>query len=129
MTYLLMYTAMLLRCLVVDGNRSSRMIKIVGPILLLIRFSGNSIHFMLIRSWLGLSNSKGCQLVSFDSVWPFELATYEAAFRDASIGTPQNASSGDATECPIAWGNGVLILNLIADALASGFLGGMFIQR
>ncbi|CAO3697953.1 hypothetical protein G6F70_002725 [Rhizopus microsporus] len=55
--------------------------------------------------------------------WPYELAFYSLQ-RELMV---QQVESG--ANCLAAWGQGVLILNFVSDALANLFLSGMFVRR
>ncbi|KAI8890801.1 hypothetical protein K501DRAFT_167784 [Backusella circina FSU 941] len=93
--YLLIYIVMFMRVLILEHNRHSTWIKIVGALLISLRFSD----------------------------WPYELA-FHSVQQDIAQQSPMNGET-----CWAQWGNGVIILNFVGDALANLFLSGMFIRR
>ncbi|RUP04645.1 hypothetical protein BC936DRAFT_140537 [Jimgerdemannia flammicorona] len=100
--YLFMEAVLLLRCLIVfEKPQQIRMIKIVGSVLLLLRFAD----------------------------WPYEVGTYFISQRDIIDNAHQPANSNDLVVCYIVWEPGVLILGFIGDTLANLFFGGLFVYR
>ncbi|CAO3678109.1 unnamed protein product [Rhizopus stolonifer] len=93
--YILIYLTMFKRLLILETEQNSRWIKMVGFILIALRFAD----------------------------WPYELAFYsiQQELMDQQVESGAN--------CLAAWGTGVIILNFVADSLATLFLSGMFVRR
>ncbi|KAI7857730.1 hypothetical protein BDC45DRAFT_500536 [Circinella umbellata] len=86
---------MFMRLIILESDRHSLWIKIVGIFLITVRFAD----------------------------WPYELA-----FGTLQQNLMNQRIQGGAT-CWAQWGNGVIIMNFVADALANLFLSGMFVRR
>ncbi|KAI9033956.1 hypothetical protein CLU79DRAFT_692039 [Phycomyces nitens] len=85
---------MFMRLIILESDKNSRWIKVVGVLLITFRFAD----------------------------WPYELAYNNVKEVSTTI-------IGEGTTCWASWGNGVLIVNFIADTLATLFLSGMFVRR
>ena len=86
---------MFMRLIILESDRHSLWIKIVGILLITVRFAD----------------------------WPYELAF--GALQQNIMN--QRIQSG--ATCWAQWGNGVIIMNFVGDALANLFLSGMFVRR
>jgi hypothetical protein len=86
---------MFMRLLILELDRYSKWIKIVGVLFITLRFSD----------------------------WPYELA-FHSIQQNIMEQSPLNGET-----CWAQWGQGVIILNFIGDALANLFLSGMFVRR
>ncbi|CAO3643368.1 unnamed protein product [Mucor hiemalis] len=93
--YIIFYSIMFKRLLILESDRNSLWIKIVGIFLITLRFAD----------------------------WPYELAFHTLQQQLMS----QEIVSG--SNCLAQWGEGVIILNFVADSLANVFLSGMFVRR
>ncbi|CAO3643364.1 unnamed protein product [Mucor hiemalis] len=95
LNYIIFYSIMFKRLLILESDRNSLWIKIVGIFLITLRFAD----------------------------WPYELAFHTLQQQLMS----QEIVSG--SNCLAQWGEGVIILNFVADSLANVFLSGMFVRR
>ncbi|KAI9498707.1 hypothetical protein BDB00DRAFT_738109, partial [Zychaea mexicana] len=86
---------MFMRLIILESDRHSLWIKIVGILLITVRFAD----------------------------WPYELAFVTI---QQNIMNQQIQSGGT---CWAQWGQGVIIVNFVGDALANLFLSGMFVRR
>ncbi|KAI9471814.1 MAG: hypothetical protein EXX96DRAFT_581792 [Benjaminiella poitrasii] len=95
LNYIIIYSIMFKRLLVLESDKHSLWIRIVGIFLITLRFAD----------------------------WPYELAFHSLQQQIMSQYVPSGSN------CLAQWGNGVIILNFIADILANIFLSGMFVRR